>query len=116
MFLTSTFPGRGIRALAQPVRILPVLLNMSAALAEEEDTDVLNGFACMASIVSPTRAPSSSTAGSPIDVQAALRAWADVIGTGHVKADPQNRDRYARTTGVYAHRRMGVLYPETTAQ
>src|SRR5258706_2338369 len=116
MFLTSTFPGRGIRALAQPVRILPVLLNMSAALAEEEDTDVLTGFACMASIVSPTRAPSSSTAGSPIDVQAALRAWADVIGTGHVKADPQNRDRYARTTGLYAHRPLAILYPESTAQ
>src|SRR5258706_12048985 len=103
MFLTSTFPGRGIRALAQPLRIFPVLLNMSAALAEDEDTDVLNGFACMATILSPTRAPSTSTAGNPNDVQAALRAWADVIGTAHVKGDPHNRDRHARTTGLYAH-------------
>src|SRR5258706_6829760 len=116
MFLTSTFPGRGIRALAQPLRIFPVLLNMSAALAEDEDTDVLNGFARMPTIVSPARPPCSSTAGSPIDVQAALRAWADVIGTGHVKADPHNRDRYARTTGLHAHRPLAILYPESTAQ
>jgi 4-cresol dehydrogenase (hydroxylating) len=66
-------------------------------------------------IAGPTLRPIAQSEGGG-ELQRALREWTAVIGAEHVKADGATRDHYGRTTGLEAHRPLGVLYPQTTAQ
>src|SRR5689334_5304961 len=70
----------------------------------------------MATAAPPPRpiAPSASETGALL--QRALREWTALLGAEHVKADTATRDHYGRTTGLNAHRPLGVLYPEHTTQ
>ena len=54
--------------------------------------------------------------GDGIEVCRQLREWTAIIGAEHVKADGATRNYYGRTTGLTAHRPLGVLYPQTTAR
>lgn len=49
-------------------------------------------------------------------LQAAIEAWAAVVGEANVRTDAETLDRYARTTQDTAPRPACILFPETTGE
>ena len=59
---------------------------------------------------------SQTNAYSPDDLQRALAAWSDVLGSQYVRSDVQTIANYARTTLPRGTTPAAVVYPESSQQ